>query len=674
MVEDPLSSAQLGLVPEELVQHEPPISSVETVPTLEIYIPPLEFESEMPLPASTELSMKPDSIFSRSYDAMIHLAQTGQLVTPKNIAAIALAKEIAAGLSIEDAEFKVANNIYAQRKSFLERSGIEIATSSSKEHGLEFKPHRNSGPTSFRSRKTTPEEGKDLYTDLPAEPIRQRLSILEIDTYSHPEKFGDEGSALRILAEIMFSRALSNRSSSRELIFEEFAPIFLLSHPGSAQKTVENAFRNGLALLDRGLKGVSSSFEIPRPTGNNRNSILKIEHSPIPTPVTPQREAILQNDTASTTPTSSVNEKTETEDEKQDAIDTSVFGLSKTTLIQYLLSSNKTRTLTDISIIRRKDGKMGPVLTAEMNTTRMVISTLQLELPKGVELRNPHDQNNNPIADQFEISPNDITVQQIIEVKKQEIEAARIAKIEEQNRQESERSAREAEQQAQRERMRAEAERARAEVERVRAEKIEAERMAAEERAREQELANSVELALSTTFDLLENTKPKPQTLQTQEPEREPKSEPEPKTERKQDEEPTQMQRSFPARRFQMQPGIPQDLAPKKAESPKETEITVRDGKVEMSMPYFDTLMTLVGLERQIGVTPRELTSTKLNGKFKSHDAAITERHLEELKQAFADTPIKISHPVNEDGIVENRRFIITIPEGISIRNFISFK
>jgi len=666
MVEDPLSSAQLGLVPEELVQHEPPISSVETVPTLEIYIPPLEFESEMPLPASTELSMKPDSIFSRSYDAMIHLAQTGQLVTPKNIAAIALAKEIAAGLSIEDAEFKVANNIYAQRKSFFEKSGIEIATSSSKEHGLEFKPHRTSDPATFRTRKTKAEEGNDITTYLQAEPIKPRLSTLEIDTFSHPERFGDEGSALRILAEIMFSRALSNRSSSRELIFEEFAPVFLLSHPDAAQKTVENAFRNGLTLLDRGLKGVSSSFEIQRSKGRNKNSMLKIQYDPIPTPVASQREATLQKDNAPT-PTSSVNEQTEIEGEKEDVIDTSVFGLSKTTLIQYLLISNKARTLTDISIIRRKDGKMGPVLTAEINTTRMVISTLQLELPKGVELRNPHDQNNNPIADQFEIYPKDITIQQIIEVKKQEIEAARIAKIEEQNRQESERSAREAEQQAQRERMRAEAER-------VRAEKIEAERMAAEERAREQELANSVELALSTTFNLLENTKPKPQTLQTPKPEHKPESEPEPKTERQQDEEPPQMQRTFPARRFQMQPGVPQDVAPKKTTSPKETEITVRDGKVEMSMPYFDTLMTLVGLERQIGVTPRELTSTKLNGKFKSHDAAITERHLEELKHAFADTPIKISHPVNEDGIVENRRFIITIPEGVSIKNFILFK
>lgn len=644
MIEDPLSSAQLGIAPEEFIDQEPLSVTPSVVPPLEINTPPLEPGDEIPLPTSAELNLVPNSIFSRSYDAMNQLAQTGQPITPRSVALIALANEIAAGLSISDAEFKVSNNIYAQRKSFFKNHGIEIETYKSEEHGLAFKPQKTTEPKTFRTPKSEANKNTEPTPDLQKEPIKPRLSAFEIDIYSHPERFGEEGSDVRRTAEILFSRALANRGSSRELILEDFAPGYLLDHPGASQKTISNAFGRSIVLLEQALKDRDSSFRIPRSTGNSKNSILKIEHDSIPLPITTQEEA----------KQISVDKETETEGKEQETIDTSVFGVSKTTLIQYLLSSNKARTLTDISVIRRKDGKTGPVLTAEMNTTRMVVSTLQLELPKGVELRNSLDQNNKPLPDQFEVYPKDITIQQIIELKKQEIEASRIAKESEQKKQEAERIsleerrvALEAERLAQKERMRIEAEKAQKE-------RLEAERIVAEERALEESLAKALELEVDAALRVLEVTKPDAPVPQPAE-------------------RPDPIQKAPQVRRFEMRPGVQEEVSAKRIEPQKEAGIEILDGKVVLSDDHLKVFDALKGMG-QNGAKPRDIAQIITQGKAKGIIIPDTERRLKELMDAFSQTPIRIIHPTDENGIVDDRRFILDIPEGVNPLNFISFR
>lgn len=757
MIEDPLSSAQLGIAPEEFIDQEPLSVTPSVVPPLEINTPPLEPGDEIPLPTSAELNLVPNSIFSRSYDAMNQLAQTGQPITPRSVALIALANEIAAGLSISDAEFKVSNNIYAQRKSFFKNHGIEIETYKSEEHGLAFKPQKTTEPKTFRTPKSEADKNTESTPDLQKEPIKPRLSAFEIDIYSHPERFGEEGSDVRRTAEILFSRALANRGSSRELILEDFAPGYLLDHPGASQKTISNAFGRSIVLLEQALKERDSSFRIPRSTGNSKNSILKIDHDSIPLPITTQEEA----------KQISVDKETETEGEEQETIDTSVFGVSKTTLIQYLLSSNKARTLTDISVIRRKDGKTGPVLTAEMNTTRMVVSTLQLELPKGVELRNSLDQNNKPLPDQFEVYPKDIIIQQIIKLKKNEIEAARSIKEAEQLRIADENAAHEAERSVRFEKMRAEALAARAEREAAERAASEAEQATTssellpdqpetkDERGEmmlESGLLGVVEslvdgeviklnrlfegkgLTLSTqdnggvglfvnfwlslegddysqeamkrTMLLLnpkqiDSTEPEPEVI---EPEPESPAENSRLTELKESgildvietaassdgTEPSlastarivipesRSRRDVPTRQVQMRPDVQQNLAPKQPETPKKPEslkkpeISFKNGKVEMSGAHLETFSTLMSIADTNGIKPRDLAQIITRGKAKGDIIPATERRLKELMEAFKETPIKITHPVDEFGIVDDRRFLLEIPEGVNPLHYIS--
>ncbi len=533
------------------------------------------------------------------------------------------------------------------------------------------------------------------------------------ELFSHPENFGDEGSPVRIAADLLFPRALAKRSSSRELLLEDFTAQYRIYHPDATTRTITTAFTNGIATLEKKLTKIDKAFQIPRSKGNNKDSIVKIIYkTPQPTieqvvkdaPEAPPVTPVLKNP-------QDISEKER--EETEDPIDVTVFGQSKTTLLQYLLNSGKPRSLEHIAIIRRKEGKTGPLQAAELADAKMVLSTLQLELPDGVELRNPD-------TTKFELYPRDLTIQQIIELKKKGVETARIAKETEQQRILEENAARETERIERFERMRAEALAAKAEREA-------AESRPLPEPERDTEPLVLLQDAVTILLDILKDegitSERESENDGGKEIEGKKISEPqeelvvarvveaeaedpritelrnngildviETATSSTNGAEPSlataarivilekRSRRDVPTRQVQMKPDVQQNVTPKQPEIPQKTdssnepEISFKNGKVEMSSAHLETFSTLMSISEVSGVKPRDLAQIITKGKAKGEIIPATERRLKELMEAFKGTPIKITHPVDEFGVVDDRRFILDIPEGVNPLHYVSVR
>ena len=533
------------------------------------------------------------------------------------------------------------------------------------------------------------------------------------ELFSHPENFGDEASPVRIAADLLFPRALAKRSSSRELLLEDFTAQYRIYHPDATTRTITTAFMNGIATLEKKLTKIDKAFQIPRSRGNNKDSIVKIIYkTPQPTieqavkdvPEAPPVTPVLKNP-------QDISEKER--EETEDPIDVSVFGQSKTTLLQYLLNSGKPRSLEHIAIIRRKEGRSGPLQAAELADAKMVLSTLQLELPDGVELRNPD-------TTKFELHPGELTIQQIIELKKKGVEEARITREAEKQRIADENAAREAERIERFERLRTEALAAKAE------------REATESRPLPEPESNTEPLVLlqDAVTILLDILKDEGITIERESEEDGGKEIEEKKISEPQEElvvarvveaeaedpriielrnsgildiietatsstngaEPSlanaarivipekRSRRDAPTRQVQMEPDVQQNVTPKQPEIPQKTdsshepEISFKNGKVEMSNAHLEIFSTLMSITENNGIKPRDLAQIITKGKARGDIIPATERRLEELIEAFKGTPIKITHPVDEFGVVDDRRFILDIPEGVNPLHYVSVR
>ena len=544
-------------------------------------------------------------------------------------------------------------------------------------------------------------------------PTSTSVAERDQELFSHPESFGQEGNEVRILAELLFTRTLANRTTSRELLLQEFGAQYMLTHPEATINNIKSSFSHGLVMLEKELVAVSPDFIIPRPKGQNRGSFIKITRQPMVLPIpieTPEPETHLLPSEF----------KTPAQREKAAAtpqIDNSAFGKSKTELLRYLLTSKKSRTLEDISVIRRDEKKSGPVLSKEIVAVKMVIATLQIDLPMGVELRNPLDPEGNAIADSYEVYPANLTIEKIIEMKKRQMDAP------------SENSPSERDQLQDAE-GKTSIELAQNEVliltgPSTKEEKVEDPRII---ELRKKGILQVFEATILTSnenpesiIDIAKGFYPKqkrmkgpliahvrdsimnanrllkgtglsfqhsymnglslnltlwlsyageirPETLeQVLDIIRGAPLDDEP-IEVVAMEESVELLPDGP--KIQLKPNV--IVAIPKTPALEQPEIKIINGKIGVTGDQFESLLTLTKTQKPQGMTPREITSEKLSGRFKARDAAFTERHLEELKKMLAGTPVSISHPANEDGIVDLRRYTIIMPEGTDLRNFVT--
>lgn len=115
---------------------------------------------------------------------------------------------------------------------------------------------------------------------------------LEIDPESplyHPETIGEEGSSVRILANLLFPKSLANRAIFRGDLEANFIKTFLQLYPTANQRIALDAFKAGLILLDLETRTWESAYQVSE-KGPNRNQLfVKIE------PLDPEIPAISRN-------------------------------------------------------------------------------------------------------------------------------------------------------------------------------------------------------------------------------------------------------------------------------------------------------------------------------------------------------------------------------------------
>ncbi len=685
MVEHPLSARDLGI---EVSHHAVPIPVITE----------LLVSTGKVFPTAKTLGLAEGSIFSRIYDTSRIAELEDKGLDTDEIAAIAFEEEIRLGkIELPVISKRVRTNITVQGVLLRDKTGIgykNIPTEGRRKgkYRLFYDVEGEFTPLLRRGSKSTDENQHDITGVILSD---QEGEVRNRELFSHPENIGEEGSQVRIVADLLFSRALTHRSSSRELLLEDFTSRYLHFHPGTDTVMIRSAFDYGLVLLEKKLIKIDSAFQIPNSKRHHKDAIVKIGYNP-PAPIEKQENKIQQ------TPDIKTPDPSEKEGEEiENPIDLSVFGQSKTTLLRYLLNSGKPRSLEHIAMIRRKEGKTGPLQADELADTKMVLSTLQLELPEGVELRNPVENNGKVDTTKFELYPHDLSIQQVIELKKQKVEAARIAKEAEQQRIIEENAALETERLERFERMRTEALAAKAERE-----ASEKHPIPEPEIETEQE-----EIFLDIETILLDILKDEGITLKRggendgqegieEEKNNKPDKENARLTELKESGildvveaaasadgvEPSlasaariiipenRSNRDVPTRHVQMKPGTSQKLTPKKPETLKGSEIVQKDGKIEMSKAHLEIFSTLMSISESNGIKPRDIAQIITKGKAKGDIIPATERRLKELMEAFKGTPIKITHPIDEFGVVDDRRFILNIPEGVNPLHYISVR
>lgn len=356
--------------------------------------------------------------------------------SPKEIALALWGEAIEAGkLALDEAAYNIQNSLGANRKNYRSR-GIEIRNISPEygraSYALEsYTPTSEGTQTILKRRGRPPGRPKktDTNTTLPitdSEPVSPETLSFS-DLLEHPEMIGDENSNERFLAEYLFARALAQRSVGREIVRSDFEKWYRQKHPNALQSSIDAKLSTTLSLLKDEI-GKYGNFDIVG-LGKGRakdQKLIKVVDA-TPPPIVPLSAEISETPSSAPPiekPYVTHTEKPPTQPEKN-PVDASVFGSSKTELLRYVLSGKKGRSIADISVARRRDDRTkGPAREPEIATSRILISSLNFELPQGVTVREILDSHGEKIPDVYEVYPR-MTIEEIIRLKKQEAEISR---------------------------------------------------------------------------------------------------------------------------------------------------------------------------------------------------------------------------------------------------------
>lgn len=241
-----------------------------------------------------------------------------------------------------------------------------------------------------------------------------------INPLEHPENIGKDGTANRILADILFPKGLQKRAVFRRDLLDTFTKAYLESHPEASRTQAVTAFDNALNKVGEIIEEWDIPHQIAR-TGQGRQNTfyiirpIKIEETKsevkvsTPPPPTPEPKIIPEAELKTKA------EKAEREKILHEA--ETIFGVSKTRLL-YALSNGKAASVLELTQARR--GKHGQVTSQEISTTRTILSALKHDLPQGIEIQNPIGEDGKVNPDRFFLYPLGITLESILEAKKEE--------------------------------------------------------------------------------------------------------------------------------------------------------------------------------------------------------------------------------------------------------------